>query len=475
MDDSDIGKTESFWALDIQTQSFYQISAVLLAENADCMVYAESDAQGKAVIDTPVAEGIAREYSQNIYVPMTSTFGPITHITKKNKVTFLLLDIRDGYDPAEESSGYVAGYFYPEDMEDRVNSNRRDMLYIDTNPGLLEMEVIYSTMAHELQHLINYSNTVLAKGREQDLWINEGLSTAAEYIYGGDPANRVIYYNEDWLRTILLGNNFFVWYGDWELGIFGDVLADYATVYLFFQWLRLHADNDTGIYKEIINSPYFDYRAVTETARNRIPALGLSGSFPESDWEKMLRTWMLANAIQSETGLLGYRKKISEITRNKVEKLETSYVPDTNRGSWEFSPGEGRFSKIVSSSYTPPAGSGSHIRYLGFNMDGAFDLTPPYEGKYLLTFNANANNRVVVYLPDDKMALLPGETGYLASSVGAAPAKETFGGTAASSRTAAGTSARPASYPVDAGFLIKKRQWEKSRAAAAAGVNPPGK
>jgi uncharacterized protein YjaZ len=473
-DDTDTGKIESFWALDMQTQSFYQISAVLLAENADCLIYAESNAQGKTVVKTSVAEGIAREYSQNIYAKMTNTFGSITHITEKNKVTFLLLDIRDGYDPAEEG-GYVAGYFYPDDMEDRANSNRRDMLYIDINPGLMkmEMEALYSTMAHELQHLINYSNTVLAKGREQDLWINEGLSTAAEYVYGGDPANRVINYNEDWLNTIRLGNNFFVWNGYWELVSPIDLWADYATVYLFFQWLRLHADNDTGIYKEIINSPYFDYRAVTQTARNRIPALGLTGS-PESDWEKTLRTWMLANAIQGETGLLGYRDKIGEITRNKTTKLKTYYFYETDGQPREFSPGEGIFTQIVSSPYTPPAGSGSHIRYLGFTKAGAFDITPPYEGEYLLTFNANADNKVLVYLPNDKMALLPGETGYLASSVGAAPKKEIFGGTAAFSRTAAETSARPASYPVDAGFLIKKRQWEKSRAAAAAGVNPPG-
>jgi hypothetical protein len=91
----------------------------------------------------------------------------------------------------------------------------------------------------------NYSSTERLTGERVDTWINEGLSTAAEYVYAGDPAGRVRYYNDDPLGTIQIGNNFFYWGGIWD----SDILADYTTAYLFFQWLRMHSSNGIGIYK----------------------------------------------------------------------------------------------------------------------------------------------------------------------------------------------------------------------------------
>jgi hypothetical protein len=452
---TNVGTTKNFWALNIGTNYYYYLNAVLLAESDDCLVYAESNAAGQAVIETARAEAIAREYSKNIEPKITGAFGEIYHITAENKVTFLLLDIKDGYNPAS-GGGYVAGYFTTDDMERSNFSNKRDMLYIDTNPGLMDMDVLYSTIAHELQHLINYSNSILKNRNEQDLWINEGLSTAAEYIYGGDPADRVTMYNEDYGGTIAYGNNFFVWYGIWELdSSIGDSLANYSTAYLFFQWLRLHANNGVGIYKEIINSQYTDYRAVTGTARNRIPALGLSGS-SRSEWETLLRTWMLANAIQAPSGLFGYQDKIGEITRGNEERLKTTYFTGTARQEWEFYPGEGIFTLVDTPPYEPPPGSGPHIRYVGFDGRG-IDGTSPYEGQYLLTFNANEDNTA---LYPSGFVLMPGEPGYLAGLLKAPSGKKTFGGIGPV-RENPGASARPFSYPVDAGFLREKQKWEE--------------
>jgi hypothetical protein len=450
---TNVGTTKNFWALNIGTNYYYYLNAVLLAESNECLVYAESNAAGQTAVETAQAEAIAQEYSKNIEPKITDAFGEIYHITAENKVTFLLLDIKDGYNPAN-GGGYVAGYFSPDDMEGGYSSNKRDMLYIDINPGLMDMNVLYSTMAHELQHLINYSNTILKNRNEQDLWINEGLSTAAEYIYGGDPAGRVTMYNEDYGGTIAYGNNFFVWYGIWELdSSIGDSLANYSTAYLFFQWLRLHANNGAGIYKDIINSQYTDYRAVAGAARNQIPALGLSGSF-KNDWETLLRTWMLANAAQAPSGLFGYQNKIGEITRGNEGKLKTTYFTGTAKYEWEFYPGEGIFTLIDTSPYEPPAGSGPHIRYVGFGS-GEIDRTSPYEGQYLLTFNANEDNTA---LYPSGYVLMPGEPGYLAGLLKAPSGKKTFGGIQPVRENTGGT-ARPFSYPVDAGFLREKQKW----------------
>ncbi|MDR2103034.1 MAG: hypothetical protein LBP42_02905 [Treponema sp.] len=467
--DTDVGRVERFWTLNLKTGNQYvQISATLLAETESCLVYAECDAAGrpKNNLTRDSAEGIARKYAATIYPQISGAFGEIVHITGKGKITLLLLDIQDGLDP--ETEGFVAGYFSIDDME-AVNyfSNKRDMLYIDTNPGLLDMEGLYSTMAHELQHLINYSNRVLQGKSELDLWINEGLSTAAEYIYGGDPSYRVASYNADIGGTIQFGNNFFVWYGYWELASpYYDGLANYSTVYLFFQWLRIHAANGTGIYKEILNSPYGDVQAVIENARKRIPELNLTGS-KAGNWEILLRTWLLANAYQNPSGLYGYRDSIGEMTRGEPAKLATTYFIDTKGQGIEFYPGEGIFSQMDASPYTPAAESGPHVRYVGFSKTGAVDTTPPYEGEYLLTFNANADN--TARYPSGNY-LIPGETGYLASTLAAASGREFFGGQRSLQAPAKGP-AKP--YPVDARFLIEKRKWENSGRLPAAGVDFP--
>jgi hypothetical protein len=450
-DYTDVGTIKTFYAFNLESEFYYSVEAALMAENGQCLVYAEND-KGNPSITQGQAERIAREYSRNIEPKITGAFGEILHITDKNKVTFLLLDIKDGYDPKE--GGYVAGYFDPLDMEDQLPSNKRDMLYIDTSPGLTAMKGLYSTIAHELQHLINYSNTILKNRNEQDLWINEGLSTAAEYIYGGDPSNRVALYNLDYSDTIIWGNNFFIWDGYWERTT-GDVLANYSTAYLFFQWLRLHASNDTGIYREIIDSQYTDYRAVTGAARNRIPALGLTGS-AESDWETLLRTWMLANAIQAPSGLFGYRNKISDMTGGEVSSLKIRGLSNTNQLKVTFYPGEGIFTRLDNPPYSPPAGSGANIRYVGFSDNGEIDVSLPYEGQTLLTFNANWDNTAVnavgIYIG-------PGESGYLANVLEAAPAGE-GSGPARNVRENPKIPEEFLPYRVDAGSLLQKRKWE---------------
>jgi hypothetical protein len=59
------------------------------------------------------------------------------------------------------------------------------------------------------------------------------VRSAAEYVYGGESGGRITYFNRDPSGTIARGNNFFYWNDDgdtWD----NDVLADYATAYLFF-------------------------------------------------------------------------------------------------------------------------------------------------------------------------------------------------------------------------------------------------
>jgi hypothetical protein len=267
-----------------------------------------------------------------------------------------------------------------------------------------------------------------------DTWINEGLSTAAEYIYGGDPCNRVIYYNNDSEKSIRRGNNFFVWEG----GTGGtDSLADYATAYLFFQWIRLHAATGQGIYKEIIANAvlgYTDYRAVSKAAKKFMPDLGLHG---DNDWETLIRSWYLANFLNQSTGVYGYKGQIPSIT------------------PWDFSgtntttlfPGE-NIVRTLSGSYTPSGEIGAHIKYMGVSSSGASDTDSPYTGEVLLTFNANTSidgPQETVVLP----GIVPPESAADAQVLSAA-------------RNAVDHTPLPDVYPVDARTFLEKYKRENS-------------
>ncbi|MDR1178651.1 MAG: hypothetical protein LBK64_07470 [Spirochaetaceae bacterium] len=361
---------------------FYQVDAVELKTGNKCIIYGditESKVADYIASSGSIPANIANEYDHTIHDLITNVFGDITYFTNNtgDKVVFLLLDIQDGYSNSE--SGYVAGYFDSTHMLAKSifnpYSNETAMLFMDINPGVPASGEFFSTMAHELQHLINYSETAVKNRTEKDLWINEGLSTGAEFIYGkakdGETnhynsertAGRIYYYNEDPRESIEWGNNFFVWGGSWD----NDVLADYATVYLFFQWLRIHASNDVDIYYDIIAHTSGGYASVSASARERFSDFN---SLPgNTDWEKVMGGWLRANALKATTGLGGYKARIAPTIH-----------------PWSFGnkrillyPGEAIYSY---SSGSPPSASG-YIKYLPFSVSPAI--------ANLISYNANPN------------------------------------------------------------------------------------
>jgi hypothetical protein len=410
---------KTFWARDT-SDNWYTVEAVKRADEGNCIIYAD-------ILETISEETINRitaEYNEKIHGTVTNTFG------SAGKVILLLLDIKDGY--GGDSAGYVAGYFDAIHMYTRATysvSNEVRMLFIDTDPGLNKLSQLYSTIAHELQHLINFSQTVSVKKSRKDLWIDEGLSTAAEYICYPSDVSRIEYFNSSNTRdadgnygTIAYGNNFFVWDGYWEQE-YGDVLADYATVHLFFCWLGIHASNGTGIYRDIINNLNGDYRSVTAAAKNTIDS-------QFSNWETLLGAWMLANYYNSSSGFYGYSGQI---------KTKVFAFADTDHVSWSFSPGEGIFSK-QSGSFSAGPNTGPNIRYRGLGSANSSPVeSPPYAGTTLLTFNANTNK-------DDG-----DETGYLASVAGTGHGPALSVLPAGPSIRAGNTSAGGTAYPVSFG------------------------
>ena len=407
---------DSFYAQNISTGSYYIVKANHLYSGTQCEVWAENGsgvtlARAKEIAekyDTIIRPRIVGEFSKkNFYVNSLNKteykegsptdqklyFDDILDYANwlagrdDGKLTILLLDIRDGYTPG---GSYVAGYFFngnfnPQGKIPGYNhySNGRDMIYIDTYPGLQtsNIEVTYATFAHELQHLINYATTRLLDRRYSDTWIDEGLSAWAEYLYFGDnPVDKYRYFIEDRAGTIARGNNFFVW-GNHTNENPDSILDEYSTVYLFFRWLYLQAA-EKGLHNEffykIITSQYYDYRAVTGTAEQ------INGEW--GTWENLLRTWLAANFYPQNPhyGYKGDNDLMHALMNNTEERLLLS------QSSIQLYPGEGVYSRI-SGSFSLPAGSGENIRYAGLTNTSAINTVPSYTGNTLLTFNSSNN------------------------------------------------------------------------------------
>ena len=398
----------NFWAQNTSTGKFYRVDAELLAEGTHCNVWAE---KGSGV-NSDTAEKVAKKYDDNIYSKMLNafsfenvpyegkTFADVMEfagwlLNGDGKLNILLLDIKDDYKKNGNDS-YVSGYFWAGNFLDIRYSNKKSMLYVDTYPGLSgepgQMpaqipERMYVTIAHEMQHLMNFMSSILYRtpGKTiytMDTWIDEGLSSAAEWLYGGHNDERIKWYNNghNYGGMINQGNNFFVWGNRVTKNNPYPILDDYSTVYLFFQWLRLQSGG-TDIYRDIITSPYpyFDHRAVTSAADNAMSGKGYN------NWETLLKTWLAANFINSPSGPYGY---MNDFPTNLTIQANTA---PAGENSFSLYPGEGVYS-ITNNSQPALSGQGANINNAYFNKspaqvnDSAF-----YPGGGMLTYNVNTN------------------------------------------------------------------------------------
>jgi len=386
----DLEERGDFWAINLKTNIPYRVDAELLYTGQHCEIWAEKDSG----ITVGKAQEIASEYDNKIYQRMINAFSSSLDyygysfsntmafadwlVDGNGKLCILLLDIKDNYEEGVNES-WVAGYFSNENFINGLYSNRRNMIYIDTYPSFSKrpMEEAYKTLAHEMQHLMNFVTSYVKRSKlvgnrlsvyNMDTWVDEGLSSAAEYVYSGEyNVSRIDWYKYNggqYGGLIDRGNNFYVWGNRTGESVYANQ-DDYSTVYLFFQWLRLQSGG-TDIYKNIISSTSTNHEAV------------VNAIYGYSDWDTLLKTWLAANYINASSGEYGYFNE---------EKLKDIRAPTAPSGTTSLNlyPGEGVYS--IANVQPSLSGQGSNIRnvYINTTTDA---LSGVYEaGSTLLTYN----------------------------------------------------------------------------------------
>ncbi|MDQ0199194.1 Ig-like domain-containing protein [Neobacillus ginsengisoli] len=285
-----VGDSKLFWVSNLTTNSDYQINARLAYIGTKAEVWVNNN----QLSDADAAK-LGMEFDNKIYSTVTANFGTESDVNKDGKINILCYDIQDGF---SGSGGYVAGYFYPGDLYITAHSNQSETFYIDTYPtmgtgSVKDVSGVYSTLAHEFQHMVNYNQNVLVEGNSSmDTWLDEGLAMAAEQIYMGHGlTDRLAYYNES--SAIQNGQSLLYWDES------GDLLSNYSLSYLFTQYIKIQANQGDRIFKEILQDPNNNYKAIEDVAKKYIS--------PAMTFGKLMTDFRIALLLKQPTGLYGFK------------------------------------------------------------------------------------------------------------------------------------------------------------------------
>jgi hypothetical protein len=135
-------------------------------------------------------------FDQTLYPIDTGAFGSPSDADNNGHVVMLMSQVVNGDTPKATcaSSGYIAGFFDPNDFSTTdPNSNQGEIFYsvVPDPSGVYSCahtvadidNNVPATFLHELQHLINYSQHAVIHGiAPLDSWLDEGMSITAEEL-----------------------------------------------------------------------------------------------------------------------------------------------------------------------------------------------------------------------------------------------------------------------------------------------------
>ncbi len=169
-----IGDAKVFWVTNVDTRENFPVTASVRYLGEHTYIWVENQVEYEASDLVALGE----TFDQEIYPTTRAFFGsewspgvdgdPRIHILYTGGL-------------GESLAGYYssADQFHPDAHE---YSNAHEMFLINADNVRLWQSSIYSTLAHELQHMIHWHID-----RNEETWMNEGFSMLAEMINGYDP------------------------------------------------------------------------------------------------------------------------------------------------------------------------------------------------------------------------------------------------------------------------------------------------
>lgn len=180
-----VGDTAQFWVSNSDEQEHHQITAELRYVTDHVAMWVEKGVR----MNQSDLEASANRFEKHTYPTNREFFGSEWTPGVDNDVRLHILHARN-------MGETIAGYYSSADEYSKaINpySNEREMFYISADSGNARPNSDFydGTLAHEFQHMIHWYND-----RNEDSWVNEGLSELASYLNGFDPGGADMAYAE---------------------------------------------------------------------------------------------------------------------------------------------------------------------------------------------------------------------------------------------------------------------------------------
>jgi hypothetical protein len=209
---------------------------------------------------------------------------------------------------------------------------------------------IYSTLTHEFQHLCHNNRNLLVEGdwNSAELyyrWIDEGLAMAAQQMYEGAQQDMLYIANDSYYNSSVRDGNSLLF---WDYDDKNKVYSDYAMTYLFFQYLRIQAGNDTTIYNNIITCTSNDYTCVEDVIKSKVDS--------EYNFGDFIIDFRIALILEDDSGTYGFGGE-----------SDFEFTMPYFKGSSATVRGGGGLYLNSTSTFTAPSDAGNNIVFVGID------------------------------------------------------------------------------------------------------------
>lgn len=383
--DYGVGDTRDFFVQPEATYKYQYTEFTCLYSGTYCRVW------GAFYDDTDIAEAMGREFDQIIYPGDTEAFGTARYIQDGDKLNILIYPMY--------STG-LCGFFRPIELLTAAEMGSSNAQRYNNSMPIIHVNSFHCsagryqstglvTIAHEYQHLICMSSTLLGNGRTSltlmGTWLNESMAAAAEeWIYPGE-MTELGYISRNYNGSGLISGgqslyDFTTSSGD--IGVYGQAL-------LFSEYLKKQCGEQVfhGIHDYWRSAPANSltdadalYSVIPEDVQQAIDSQLTYGSSIENllsydeqkiSLSKLNLAFQLAVALQEPSGIYSMTDVCSEAS------------PKFYTGSGRSIEGGGRLFVRTKNgqSFTVPTGADSRLIYVGFK-DGEMVVPPTTAADY---------------------------------------------------------------------------------------------
>ncbi|MDQ6827758.1 MAG: hypothetical protein M3081_02715, partial [Gemmatimonadota bacterium] len=234
--------------------TFASVSGRLLFIGSNILIYVDTLAPTDGFSPDQL-NGFGQLFDQTLFPLGVNAFGPPSDIDGNGRLIVLLSPTANALTPAAQcnTNGFIAGFFDGFDLSSTSADSNQGEIYFGLVPDPSAtvscahsvaslVRIAPATFLHELQHLISFSQHVIAHhGNGEEGWLDEGMSIVAEELGS-------IYYEQRFPPPTGRTNPAQL-FPDSSQGFIGGLLGD-SYLYLLktdTTTITLHSDADGGL------------------------------------------------------------------------------------------------------------------------------------------------------------------------------------------------------------------------------------